>query len=114
MLGPFLLEATMRAENFDQLVLDENAESTLMLCRKAEEYAGDHDRLENFKQAAGMLSVNPAEALMGMLVKHFVSVGKMSKSPNAYTMDKWDEKLRDIRNYTYLLKAVLIDLGVHI
>jgi hypothetical protein len=83
-----------------------------MLSVKAEEYAGDGDRLENFKQASGMLSVNPAEALMGMLVKHFVSVGKLAKAPHSVSMEKWDEKLRDIRNYTYLLKAVLIDIGV--
>jgi hypothetical protein len=104
----------MRAEDFDQLVLDENAESNKMLSVKAEEYAGNNDRLENFKQAAGMLSINPAKALMGMLVKHFVSVGKMSNNPDSYTIEKWDEKLRDIRNYTYLLKGVIIDIAKEI
>jgi len=101
----------MNAQDFDNVVNAEHQASCTLLLSKAKEYAGE-DRLENFKQAAGMLDINPAQALMGMLVKHFVSVGKMSKDPTAYPMDKWDEKLRDIRNYTYLLKAVLIDCGV--
>lgn len=99
----------MKADRFNELVQLENEKSVALLCTKAEEYAGA-DRLENFKQAAGMLSINNAEALMGMLVKHFVSVGKMSKDPTKYTMEKWDEKLVDIRNYTYLLKAILVDM----
>ena len=102
----------MIADRFKELVEQEEEASEEILIAKAKEYAGIGDRLENFKQAAGMLSINPAQALVGMLVKHFVSVGKMSKCPEMYNMEKWDEKLRDIRNYTYLLKAVLIDMEV--
>jgi hypothetical protein len=102
----------MKAKEFNDLVLSEHKASVELLFHKAAEYAGDGDRLENFKQAAGMLSINPAEALMGMLVKHFVSVGKMAKTPLDYDPDKWNEKLRDIRNYTYLLKGILIDLEI--
>lgn len=101
----------MDAQDFENLVSAEHQKSLDILISKAKEYAGE-DRLENFKQAAGMLSINPAEALMGMLVKHFVSVGKMAKSPTSFTMLKWNEKLLDIRNYTYLLKAILVDMGV--
>jgi hypothetical protein len=102
----------MDNDTFSKLIQTEDTASYEMMSHKAEEYSGPEDRLENFKQAAGMLSINPAEALMGMLVKHFVSVGKLAKAPHSVSMEKWDEKLRDIRNYTYLLKAVLTDIGV--
>lgn len=111
-IAPPFFEVIMNNEDFSKLIQLEDSASYALLSHKAEEYSGPEDRLENFKQAAGMLSINPAEALMGMLVKHFVSVGKMSRIPNIYSMEKWDEKLRDIRNYTYLLKAVLIDIGI--
>ena len=102
----------MLAQDFDNLVLEENEASREMLLYKASEYASEGDRLSNFKHAAGLRGTNPADALVGMLVKHFESVSEMSKSPHGYTREKWDEKLRDIRNYTYLLKAVLHDIGV--
>lgn len=102
----------MLAQDFDNLVLEENEASREMLIHKAGEYATEEDRLSNFKRAAGLRATNPADSLMGMLVKHFESVSDMARAPHGYTMERWDEKLRDIRNYTYLLKAVLIDIGV--
>jgi hypothetical protein len=102
----------MDIDVFNRIVADENEASEMMLITKAIEYADPEDRLSNFKKAAGIRGTNPVDALVGMLVKHFVSVSDMAKYPAAQSLDKWDEKLRDIRNYTYLLKAVLIDIGV--
>jgi len=101
----------MTKEDFEQLVLTEHEESCSILSRKATEYAGKEDRLLNFKQAAGLRSINSVEAAMGMLTKHFVSVSDMAKNPIKYPIEQWDEKLRDIRNYTYLIKGLLIDMG---
>ncbi len=101
----------MTQEQFDALFLEETEASREVLIEKAKQYASKNDRLNNFKEAAGLRSINPAEALMGMLVKHFVSVSDMAKNPTSFSMEGWDEKLRDIRNYTYLLKAVLVDMG---
>lgn len=101
----------MQAERFEELVLSEHKASLEVMIEKAKQYATD-DRLANFKQAAGMLQINPVQALMGMLVKHFVSVGTMAKNPTSYNLELWQEKLRDIRNYTYLLAGLLEDLEV--
>lgn len=101
----------MKQETFDLLVMEENKKSEAILSAKAKEYAeSGGDRLVNFKQCAGARGVNPAEALAGMLVKHFVSVLDMCKNPLNYSDDKWDEKLVDVRNYTYLLKGVITDM----
>jgi hypothetical protein len=112
-LAPPFLEVVMEQDTFDAIVRTENEVSVEMLIVKAIEYADQGDRLSNFKKAAGIRGINPADALVGMLVKHFVSVSDMAKTPHAYSLDTWNEKLRDIRNYTYLLKAVLLDIGVN-
>jgi hypothetical protein len=102
----------MKAEEFDILVDNENVASVDMLANKSIEYATEADRLSNFKAAAGIRGTNPADVLVGMVVKHWVSISDMAKHPTMYTMEKWLEKIRDDRNYTYLLTGILVDLGV--
>jgi hypothetical protein len=104
----------MTHEDFEKLVHEENEKSAKLLIVKGREYSRGEDRLQNFKCASGAMNTNPAEALAGMLVKHFVSLLDMarSKDPLQFCEYKWDEKLLDIRNYTYLLKGVLIDMGL--
>ncbi len=102
----------MTSEQFNNLFLEENEASHEMLIGKAEEYATNDERLENFKQAAGMTMEPSSTACIWFMVKHMVSIVKMSRNPWSYTPAKWDEKLRDIRNYTYLCKGCLIDEGI--
>jgi hypothetical protein len=102
----------MKSDEFDELVKEENRASVEMLKAKAAEYATDDDRLSNFKEAAGLRNIHTTDALVGMLVKHWVSVSDMAKDPFLHCPLRWDEKLRDCRNYTYLLKALLKDLGI--
>jgi hypothetical protein len=100
----------MSPEEFDKLVITEHEMSLEMLSFKAKEYSKVGDRLSNFKEAAGLRGTNSIDALVGMVVKHWTSISDMAKNPLNYSLTKWDEKLRDDRNYTYLLKALLIDM----
>lgn len=100
----------MTYEDFKELVSAEHTASCDILTSKASEYGSETDRLSNFKNAAGLRATNSVDSLMGMLVKHFESVSTMAKNPTLYDLKRWDEKLRDIRNYTYLCKGLLIDL----
>ena len=68
--------------------------------------------LEQFHRAGSAQSINPCEALIGMATKHFTSIADMAKNPTIHTMKKWREKTGDLRNYTILLEALLIDIGV--
>lgn len=102
----------MDAKTFDELVESENKRSVKMLCSKAKEYATEGDRLSNFKQAAGLRGTNPVDALVGMLVKHWTSISDMAKNPTAFSLEKWDEKLVDDRNYTYLIRGLLLDMHI--
>jgi hypothetical protein len=83
-----------------------------VLDKKASYYASDTDRLANFKAAAGAQSINPVQALVGMMTKHYVSVCDMSKDPTKYSLELWNEKLGDLRNYALLCEALIRDIGV--
>ena len=83
-----------------------------VLVAKASEYAPNNDRLENFKCAAGAQGINPVQALVGMMTKHYVSVCEMAKNPHKFDLKKWNEKLGDLRNYVILCEALIRDIGV--
>lgn len=85
--------------------------SKRLLIRKAAEYSGDEDRLEQFYRAGCAQMIPATSALMGMVTKHFTSIADMAKSPLDHSLKKWNEKLTDLRNYTYLLDALVRDLG---
>lgn len=82
------------------------------LAYKASVYAPHNDRLENFKCAASVQGINPIQALVGMMTKHYVSVCEMSKNPLYFDLKVWNEKLGDLRNYVLLCEALIRDIGV--
>jgi hypothetical protein len=75
--------------------------------QKSLEYATDEDKLANFKRAGAVLGVKPIQALMGMLVKHWVSIAVMAQSDQPWPSEKWAEKIEDAINYMYLLEALI-------
>lgn len=99
----------MRPREFMELVQRRQEECLQVLEAKAKEYATGEDRLANFRRAAGLLGVSLEEALMGMLVKHWVSLAEMVASRKSFAMGKWAEKITDAINYLYLLEACLVD-----
>lgn len=102
----------MQYEDFSDLVNEAIKRSNALLITKGSEYTMNNDRLGQFTAAAALQSINPAEALMGMLAKHLTSVADMVKNPTSYNFEKWYEKLDDIRNYTLLLEGVVKDMAV--
>lgn len=88
------------------------ARSKQLLIRKEEEYSEGVDRLDQFHKIAILNTISPAEALWGMASKHITSIATMIKDPKMYNLKRWREKLNDLRNYTFLLEALLIDLEV--
>jgi hypothetical protein len=99
----------MLAERFNE-ILDKQLETIkVMLGHKAKEYATT-DRLHNFKKAAALKGETPRQALMGMMVKHTVSVYDMGMSfSESYPPELWDEKITDHINYLILLRAIVAE-----
>lgn len=83
---------------------------------KAGEYASNKDRLHNFKEAAALCQSSPPESLMGMLVKHWVSIMDLVqraiaraevKATSPLPEELINEKIGDAINYLVLLEAIL-------
>jgi hypothetical protein len=102
----------MTSEEFDIQVEKSFLRSKNTLLRKGKEYTVDLDRLDQFHRAGVLENVPSTQALMGFAVKHVTSIVDMAKNPRAYTLKQWHEKTGDLRNYTILLEALLVDLGI--
>lgn len=99
----------MNQKVFNEVIRDQIEKCINTLGVKAGEYAADEDRLHNFKNAAGMMSCDPKEALSGMMAKHTISIYDMCRSEEEYPLSLWEEKIGDHINYLLLLKALVIE-----
>jgi hypothetical protein len=106
------LEQAMYQETFELELESAFNRAKRTLIQKAKVYALPSDRLANFKAAGGAQGINPVEALVGMMSKHYVSVAQMAKDPKRYNLTQWNEKLGDLRNYVLLCEALIRDIGV--
>lgn len=97
----------MRAADFDLLLNHRLERIVSTLASKAGEYASNDDRLHNFKRAAELRDKDPKDVLLGMLVKHWVSIEDLVNTENQYLMETVDEKIGDAINYLILLEAHL-------
>lgn len=80
-----------------------------VLLIKGKEYTPDEaDRFSSFKTAAELQHTTQANALLGMLAKHVVSLFDMGfVGENHFDMPVWDEKITDALNYLFILTAIL-------
>ena len=99
--------------DFTSIVNDRLFSINKVLSQKEEEYATAVDRFHNFKVAARILNCTPENALLGMAMKHFVSVLDIVESLDT---DKpkldpslIDEKIGDAINYLILLEGMLAE-----
>jgi hypothetical protein len=96
----------MNTEQFNAILESRLSSIKQVLGNKAKEYAIG-DRLYNFKRAAEIQRTTPQQALVGMFMKHLVSVLDLvegSISPTEYMVN---EKVGDAINYLILLEAIL-------
>ena len=99
----------MSPEQFTKILEARILDMRESLDAKAKEYAPGTDRLHNFKRASGLKDEPTTQSLWGMLVKHIVSINDMVKSPEAYSVTLWAEKIRDYMNYGVLLEALVVE-----
>lgn len=99
----------MDNEQFIIEVEKSHLRSKQLLIKKGTEYTSNNNRLGQFYRAGKVQGITPESALVGMATKHFTSICDMAKNPFGYSMKFWDSKITDLRNYTYLLDALLRD-----
>lgn len=103
----------MNSQEFMIEVENSHNRSKKLLLKKGSEYATEKgNRLEQFYRVAMAQGVTPTSALIGMAMKHITSISDMAKNPLSYNLKTWREKVTDLRNYTLLLDALLIDMEV--
>jgi len=86
--------------------------SKRLLLKKEKEYSDGIDRLHQFYVAGKLQSISPVAALFGMATKHITSIADMVHEPDNFSLKQWNSKVTDLRNYTYLLDALLRDMEV--
>lgn len=97
--------------HFTDVVESRIEKTRKVLIKKEEEYARSNDRYHNFNVAGRVLDCSPERALLGMLIKHFVSVVDIIDSLDNYdkplVLHIVDEKIGDSINYLILLEGML-------
>lgn len=99
----------MKADQFKDVLDAQIKRVQDVLVVKTEEYAAEEDQLHNIRMAALLKEESLPEAVIGMMVKHTVSIFSMVKSGKPFPEDKWDEKLTDHIVWLVLLKAALTE-----
>lgn len=99
-------------EQFERIVDERLAHCRKVLLEKNKEYSRNGDRLHNFRSAARRMGTDPMNALLGMKVKHEVSIEDMVQDcleGMPPTKKQIAEKFGDDHNYLLLLEALILE-----
>ena len=102
----------MNAQSFNWITKRQLELCQKLLVSKGVEYqAGDVDVLHNFKIASRIRNVTPEKALLGMELKHYVSIMDIVDNieKELPSIEKLEEKFTDEINYLLLLKALILE-----
>ena len=93
-------------EQFEKVLQNRCLSMRKTLSIKAEEYSKGSNRYHNFNVAARILGTTPEKALLGMWMKHIVSVLDMIAEEKPMDEKVIDEKIGDLINYAVLLEGL--------
>jgi len=96
-----------KTSQFDQVLKERLRKIEEILGKKAKEYAKNDDRYHNFNAAAQIGNTTPEKALLGMMMKHLVSVMDLIEDTNSATFELIDEKCGDLICYIILLEGMM-------
>lgn len=103
----------MNRSDFDQLVNETIASTAKLLIEKGAEYAGDADRLSNFKRGASLIGVTPLQVALIYASKHFDAISTYIRNDAGGKMQILSEPIEgrfdDLINYCILMKALIRD-----
>jgi hypothetical protein len=101
----------MDSKRFDELSEQRVKEClNLMREKKGPEYQRGEDRLGAFKRAGQLLGVVPEKALLGMMVKHLISLLDLVEDIDKgreIVLSQFREKSTDAINYLLLLEGLV-------
>lgn len=89
----------MKTERFNDLVKEIREASLGTLTKKNANYATADDRLHNFKAGAAITGGTPAQAALGYMAKHLVSLQDKVARNDFHDREDLKEKIQDSINY---------------
>ena len=108
----------MKHSDFNRLVGKTMGDCKCLLTTKGLEYASSSNKFHNFDEAAAQTHTTREGALLGMEIKHRISVVDMIEDTSSLSKEafaqKWpiskvDAKIHDSINYLILLKGMIYD-----
>jgi len=102
----------MNHETFEEIVKEQHGQTLQVLCAKAEEYSREGDRFWNFRRAGEILGVSAERALLGMKVKHDVSVMDLvdrAEKGECISLELINKEFGGAINHLLLLKGMLLE-----
>lgn len=102
----------MNSKDFNELVEARCNKIKSTLASKGKEYSTDDDKLHNFNKAGVRSGQSREKALMGMKLKHEISIDDILNKIDSGvypSIEVIDEKIGDTINYLILLEACLVD-----
>lgn len=101
----------MNQQDFQALVEQTFAEAHRLLVIKGGEYAGNDDRLANFKRGAALVGITPLQTAFIYASKHYDAVATFvrdeAKGETRPRSEGIDGRLDDLINYCLLMKAII-------
>lgn len=103
----------MNHSEFNKIVESTITNTQKLLVSKGAEYAGNEDRLSNFKRGAELTGSNPLQIALIYLSKHYDSLGtyvrneSLNPELNKNLSEPIEGRLDDIINYCILIKAII-------
>ena len=101
----------MKNKDFIELVKRTQRNTSALLIAKGQEYAGEADRLSNFKRGSTNTGMTPLQVCFIYMSKHYDSLATyVKKDAGGYTQilaEPIDGRLDDLINYCILMKALI-------
>lgn len=98
----------MTQEEFNLITNKLFGDCNNVLTQGSKEYAGDEDKLANFKDCAELIGISPEKVAFVYLYKHIAGVAKYVRNQEPQR-DSIEGRVTDAINYLALLNAILLE-----
>lgn len=106
----------MNREQFDKLARETIESTAQLLITKGAEYAGDADRLSNFKRGAALIGVTPLQVALIYASKHYDAISTFirndAQGKTQILSEPIEGRFDDLINYCILMKALIAEQRV--
>ena len=83
-----------------------------IMTKKAQDYAGDEDVLNNFKVAGNICGITPQKQCLSAIATKVARLGVLLDSKEA-NYESVDDTVIDLANYVFNLHCLIIDKEAH-